>query len=129
MVQAFVRHANPAFPLQIVDLGAGLDTLYFWLKTEMMLASNEPPTADGSPGRFGGRKPQDLTFFELDFPMVVNKKTKTVLKKSREPGLGAHLAARASEHTMVSFLILVVSKSFLPAMVHILIFKMFVRHI
>jgi len=81
----------------MVDLGAGLDTLYFWLQTEMQLESNS--TAEGG-GKFGGRKPEELTFFELDFPMVINKKTKTVLKKSRELGLGAHLAARAADHTM-----------------------------
>jgi len=49
--------------VQIVNLGAGVDTLYFWLRE--------------SPDRWR----DDLVYFEVDFPEVLSKKVSTVLKK------------------------------------------------
>jgi len=47
---------------QIVNLGSGFDTMYFWLR--------ETPNWR-----------EDLTFFEVDFPEVLSKKVSAILKK------------------------------------------------
>jgi len=49
--------------VQIVNLGAGFDTLYFWLRED--------------PARWR----DDLTYFEVDFPEVQSKKLSAVLKR------------------------------------------------
>lgn len=48
---------------QIVNLGAGMDTLYFWLRD--------------SPQRWR----DDLVYFEVDFPEVLSKKLSAIIKK------------------------------------------------
>lgn len=49
--------------LQIVNLGSGFDTLYFWIKAEL-----------------GAR--EDLVFFEVDFPELLSRKTSAIIKKN-----------------------------------------------
>jgi len=49
--------------VQIVNLGAGMDTLYFWLRENPKLWRN------------------DLTYFEVDFPEVLSKKLSSLMKK------------------------------------------------
>lgn len=48
---------------QIVNLGAGVDSLYFWLRD--------------SPDRWR----EDLVYFEVDFPEVLGKKVSSILRK------------------------------------------------
>jgi len=49
--------------VQVVNLGAGFDTLYFWLRED--------------PARWR----DDLTYFEVDFPEVLSKKLSAILKR------------------------------------------------
>ncbi len=65
-VEQFIKNSNPSLPIQIVDLGAGLNTMYFY--TSAMMEQ-------------WGRKRSDLLFFEVDFPVIIAKKTKTILQK------------------------------------------------
>ncbi|CAD7960656.1 unnamed protein product [Amoebophrya sp. A25] len=64
--ERFIKAADPNLPIQIVDLGAGLNTLYWYVAANI---------------EKWGRKLEDLVFFEADFPVIVSKKTKTLLSK------------------------------------------------
>lgn len=61
---------------QIVDLGAGLDATYFWLRDNPELWRD------------------DLTFFEVDFPEILGKKAAAILK---HPGLWPLMDANSQE--------------------------------
>jgi len=69
-VANFVQRANEQAPdkgVQIVNLGAGLDTMYWWLKHE----------------KIEGRLPDvNITYFEIDFPEIIQKKTRIVQRKN-----------------------------------------------
>eukprot|EP00392_Amoebophrya_sp_AT5.2_P007283 g7297.t1 len=69
-VENFLKSANPDLPLQIVDLGCGLNTLYFWV-AELLELGRQP----GS-----NFKLENLTFFDVDFPVII-KRTKKVEQK------------------------------------------------
>jgi len=74
-VLRFLQGCPPGKGVQIVNLGAGLDTLFFWLRD--------------SPDRWRN----DLVYFEVDFAEVLSKKLSTILKKqSLWPLLGAKTA-------------------------------------
>lgn len=62
----FIRGADPTLPLQIVDLGSGLDTLYWYVMENI---------------EKWGRSKTDLVFYEIDFPVVIAKKTRTIRQK------------------------------------------------
>ncbi|CAJ1441664.1 unnamed protein product, partial [Effrenium voratum] len=53
----------PKGGVQIVNLGAGFDTLYFWLRED--------------PSRWR----EDLVYFEVDFPEVLSKKVSAISKR------------------------------------------------
>lgn len=63
-VEMFVKNADPSSGIQIVDLGSGLDTLYWYVTAHMKLWGRE-----------------DVTFFEVDFPVIISKKTRTIKHK------------------------------------------------
>jgi len=73
---AFVQQAKAIAPdvgVQIVNLGSGLDTMYWWLHHEQA----------------EGRIPADtkMTYFEIDFPEVIQKKTQTIKRKDLIPNM------------------------------------------
>ncbi|CAL1150957.1 unnamed protein product [Cladocopium goreaui] len=61
-VLRFVQEA-PAGGVQVVNLGAGFDTLYFWLRED------------------AGRWRDDLFYFEVDFPEVLSKKISAISRR------------------------------------------------
>ncbi|CAE7767057.1 LCMT1, partial [Symbiodinium pilosum] len=61
-VTQFLRRA-PSGPVQIVNLGAGFDTIYFWLREDST------------------RWRDDLVYFEVDFPEVLSKKISAISKR------------------------------------------------
>jgi len=62
-VERFLERCPVDGGVQIVNLGAGFDTLYFWLRENPKL----------------WRK--DMVYFEVDFPEVLSKKLAAVMKK------------------------------------------------
>jgi len=62
-VTSFLECCTRGRGVQIVNLGAGFDTLYFWLRED--------------PERWR----DDLVYFEVDFPEVLSKKLSAVLKR------------------------------------------------
>eukprot|EP00397_Hematodinium_sp_SG-2012_P037168 GEMP01040239.1.p1 GENE.GEMP01040239.1~~GEMP01040239.1.p1 ORF type:complete len:330 (+),score=44.45 GEMP01040239.1:33-992(+) len=73
-VMQFIFRAIQLAPdrgVQIVNIGSGLDTMCFWLQHEQA----------------EGRIPKDvkITYFEIDFPEVIQKKTRTVQRKGLFP--------------------------------------------
>lgn len=75
-VTRFLERCPVAGGVQIVNMGAGLDTLYYWLRE--------------SPAHWR----DDLVYFEVDFPEVLSKKLSAVLKK---PNLWPLLGASSKE--------------------------------
>jgi len=85
VVSGFLDRCPCGSPVQLVNLGAGMDSLYFWLR--------ESPTLWRD----------NLVFFEVDFPEVLSKKVAAILKRQNlwplldassaeeliRPGLGA----------------------------------------
>eukprot|EP00439_Symbiodinium_sp_Y106_P044201 s5276_g5.t1 len=61
-VLQFLQRA-PSGPVQIVNLGAGFDTIYFWLRED------------------SSRWRDDLVYFEVDFPEVLSKKISAISKR------------------------------------------------
>jgi len=70
--EMFIRKSNPNMPVQIVNLGAGLDSLFFYVKENI---------------KDWGRDMNDFTQFELDFPIIIAKKTRTMVRKKDVLGL------------------------------------------
>lgn len=64
-VLSFLESCPRGGGVQIVNLGAGLDTTYFWLRQD--------------PSRWR----EDLTYFEVDFPEVLSKKISALIKKPK----------------------------------------------
>jgi len=62
-VLRFLERCPPGRGAQIVNLGSGFDTMYFWLRD--------------SPARWR----DDLIVFEVDFPEVLSKKTSALVKR------------------------------------------------
>jgi len=62
-VMRFMERCPVGGGVQIVNLGAGVDSLYFWLRD--------------SPDRWR----EDLVYFEVDFPEVLSKKLTAILRK------------------------------------------------
>lgn len=63
-VSRFLEQAPAGAGVQIVNLGAGVDSLYFWLRSSTSLWRD------------------DLVYFEVDFPEVLSKKL-AAIKKAR----------------------------------------------
>mmetsp|Transcript_44004 Transcript_44004/g.104132 ORF Transcript_44004/g.104132 Transcript_44004/m.104132 type:complete len:368 (+) Transcript_44004:84-1187(+) len=61
-VTSFLSKCPPGSGVQIVNLGAGFDTLYFWLRESSYWRD-------------------DLVFFEVDFPEVLSKKRSALAKR------------------------------------------------
>jgi O-methyltransferase involved in polyketide biosynthesis len=62
-LERFLERCPAGAGCQIVNLGAGFDTVYFWLREDK------------------SRWRDDLVYFEVDFPEVMVKKVNAVLKK------------------------------------------------
>lgn len=65
VVRKFLMYQNDGEDMkykQIVNLGAGFDTLYFWLKNENLWSDN-------------------IGYYELDFQNVFKRKVNSILKK------------------------------------------------
>lgn len=77
VVKKFLEVTNTFNKVQIVSLGAGFDTLAY------RLLSSSPSAANGR-----------LTYFEVDFPTIIDKKTAITMKK---PILTKLVPAAASE--------------------------------
>ena len=61
---AFLPNGNACGKRQIVNLGAGFDTLQFWLKKE-------------------GLDTEDVSYYELDFPAVCRRKVKAIVRQQK----------------------------------------------
>lgn len=72
-VANFMQRAKELAPdksVQIVNLGSGLDTMYWWLKHE----------------KIEGRLAEmNVTYFEMDFPEIIQKKTRIVQRNNLLP--------------------------------------------
>lgn len=79
----FLERCPPGQGVQVVNFGAGFDTIYFWLRED--------------PARWRG----DLVYFEVDFPEVLSKKLSAVMKRqSLWPLLDIRSAEELASHDL-----------------------------
>ncbi|XP_042316186.1 tRNA wybutosine-synthesizing protein 4 isoform X2 [Sceloporus undulatus] len=82
-LRAFLQHTGGLPSRQVVSLGAGMDSLYFWAKDEGLLARTR--------------------FFEVDFPEVAAQKASLVAQKEELATLAAGTDMSPQESEAVKF--------------------------